>query len=78
MRLEPARRDIERNRRRVRYVEALDRAGQGEPGDVVAGLLGQLPQALAFGAEHERQRPPQRQPGEVVVAAGIEADTLRY
>ena len=58
-------RDIERERGGVRHVEALDRARQVEPRDVIAGLLGQLPQALALGAEHQRERRAQRQRGEI-------------
>src|SRR5579862_9207565 len=66
--------DVERERGGVRYVEAFDRAGQVEAGEAVAGCAGQLAQALAFGAEHERQRRAQFERGEVVGRAAIEAD----
>ena len=53
---EPAGADIERQHRGVRNVQALDLAGHVEPRHHAAGLARQLPQALAFGAEHQRQR----------------------
>src|SRR3954469_10799942 len=66
--------DVERERRRVRHVEALDRARKVEAGDMIAGLAGELPQSLALGAEHQRERCTERQRREIVVAAGIETD----
>ena len=57
---QPRGRDIKRERRSVRYVEALDRARQIERASAIAGLARQLTQALAFGAEHERERRMQR------------------
>ena len=53
---EPRRADIEREHRGVGDVEALDLAGHVEPRHGRAGLARQLPQSLAFGAEHQRQR----------------------
>ena len=66
--------DVKRERRGVRYVQALDRAGQVDARDVIADFLGELAQAFAFGAEHQRERCAQGQGGEVAVAARIEAD----
>ena len=61
-----------RERGGVRHIEALDRARQIESRDVIACFLGQLPQPLALGAEHERERLTQRKPG--LLAAGVEPD----
>ena len=54
------RRRVERDRRRIRHVQALDRAGQIEPRADIAGLRGELAQAFALGAEHQRERLAQR------------------
>ena len=48
--------DIKRQRRGVRHVEALDRARHVHAGHHAAGLARELAQALAFGAQHQRQR----------------------
>ena len=71
---EPASADIERQHRGIGDVEALDLAGHVEPRHHAAGLARQLPQALAFGAEHQRQRLPQRHGAEVFAALAVEAD----
>jgi len=41
-----------------------------------AGLARQLPQALAFGAEHQRQRLPQGH-GRVLSSGAVEADVIK-
>ena len=64
----PPGRDIERERGRIRHIERLDPARQVEPGDVVAAFARQLPQTLAFRAQHERERRAQRHVAEVGVA----------
>ena len=51
-----AARDIKRQRRGVRDVETFDRAGKIEPRQPITLSARPLPQALALGAEHQRQR----------------------
>ena len=52
--------DIEREYGGVGDVKALDLAGHVEPRHRLASLARELPQTLAFGAEHERERLAQR------------------
>ena len=66
--------NIKRDRRRVRHVQAFDRAGQVDAGDMIAGVLGELAQPLALGAEHQRQRRAQGKRGEIGLAAAVETD----
>ena len=54
--MQPAARDIESERGGVRHVQTLDLARDVDAGNAVAGLLGELTQTFAFGAEHERKR----------------------
>src|ERR1700732_691473 len=63
--------DIERQHRSVRDVETLDLTGHIEPRHDAAGLARQLPQALAFGAEHERQRLPQGHRAKILAALAV-------
>ena len=63
---EPGCADIEREHGGVRDVEALDVAGHVEPRHHAAGLARQLPQALALGAQHQRQRLAQRDRAEIL------------
>ena len=63
---EPAGADIKRQHRGVGDVEAFDFAGHVEPRHHAAGLARQLPQAFALGAEHQRQRLPQRDRAEIL------------
>jgi hypothetical protein len=65
---EPGGADIERQHRGVGDVEALDLAGHVEPRHHAAGLARQLPQALAFGAQHQRQRLAQLHRAEIIAA----------
>jgi hypothetical protein len=48
--------DVKRERRGVRHVETFDRAWKVQAGEPIAGRARSLPQALAFSAEHQRQR----------------------
>src|SRR3989442_11733473 len=73
-RREPLARDIERERRGVRDIEALDPARKVEPCHLIASRARQLPQALALRAQNERQRRPQHHVGEVALAGAVEAD----
>ncbi len=68
-----ARSDVERKRCGVGHVEALDFARQLEPRQAIAGLSGQLAKPFAFSAEHQRQRRPQRNGGEIVLRARVRA-----
>src|SRR5262245_41926758 len=66
-------RDVDAERGGVRDVEALDRARKIEPRNEVAGLPRQVPQALAFRAEHERERQAERRRGEIDRTLAVEA-----
>src|SRR5262249_32348634 len=70
----PLRHDVERQRRGVRDVEALDAARKIEPRPLVAGRARQLPRSLALRAEHQRERRAQRGVAEVGVPGAVEAD----
>src|SRR5215475_15724119 len=70
----PLRHDVERQRRGVGDVEALDAARKIEPRHLVAGRARQLPQSLALRAQHERERCAQRSIAEVGVPGAVEAD----
>src|SRR5262249_54959748 len=70
---EPARADIEREHCGVGDVEALDRSGHVEPREMAAGLARQLPEALALGAQHQRQRRAQGDPAEILGSLTVEA-----
>lgn len=48
--------NVKRDRRRIRDVQALDRAGQVEAGEEVAGFARELAQTLALGAHDEGER----------------------
>ncbi len=50
---------MQRDRRRVRDVEAGESALRGDAAETVAMLARELTQAFAFGAEHQRERPRQ-------------------
>ena len=67
-------RDIERESRGVRDIEAFDLARKIKAREAVAGLAGQLPQALAFGAEHQRKRRAKFDRREIVGRAAVQAD----
>src|SRR4029077_12953533 len=72
--IECAPRYIERERGRIGNVETLDRAGQIESGQEIAGLAGQRTQSLTLGAHYKRQRSPERRIGEGRLPRLIEAD----
>src|SRR4029079_14014551 len=66
--------DVKRERCGIGHVETLDLAGNVNAGHAVAGLLGQLTQALAFGTEHECERRTQSVGPQVGIARAVEAD----